>query len=86
MRILIYAILLVLVSCGGANTNDNYLGYVKELPKGTYMIKNQGSRHIVRCYREDGKYYNLNDANFKINGISGYDAHQYRELTKIIVK
>ena len=78
-------LIFVLFSCARPK-DDNYLGYVEVLPKGEYIIYNYGSRHIVRCDRTDGKYYSLNDANFNLNGIPGYDAHQYHNKTKIIIK
>ena len=62
------------------------MGLVKYLPKGEYVIWNTGSRHIVKCLKSDGRVYWLNDADFDVNNISGYDAHQYREKTKIIIK
>jgi len=77
--------LVLLFSCNNRKS-INDLGSVKYLPKGEYVIQNQGSRHIVKCVKPDGKYYWLNDLYFDDNGISGYDAHQYRNPTKIIVK
>lgn len=85
MRKLVYLLCIFLLSCAGPK-DPNYLGYVRILPEGTYKIVNKGSRHIVYCYREDGKYYTLNDANFDLNGIPGYDAHQYPKLTTIKIK
>lgn len=85
MRQFLFVFLIVLYSCN-SSTNPNDLGLVDKLPKGEYIIWNQGSRHIVKCLRSDGKYYWLNDAHFKANGIDGYDAHQYMEKTKIIIK
>ena len=41
---------------------------------------------MVRCIRKDGKYYMLNDSDFKVNGIAGHDAHQYQNKTKILIK
>ena len=61
------------------------MGRVEVLPKGEYVIWNTGSRHIVKCLRNDGKYYWLNDNDFERNNISGHDAHQYRDKTKIII-
>ena len=72
-------------SCS-TKSDPNCLGVVEKLPKGDYIIYNYGSRHIVKCEKSDGKYYYLNDYYFKQNGISGYDAHQYREKTKITIK
>ena len=60
--------------------NPNDLGVVKILPKGEYIIWNTGSRHIVKCLRPDGKYYWLNENYFSVNGISGRDAHKYRDV------
>jgi hypothetical protein len=86
MKKTIYLIIftLSLVGCGGPKDLNN-LGLVTRLPRGEYIIWNSGSRHIVKCQREDGKYYLLNDANFDVNGINGYDAHQYREKTRILI-
>lgn len=86
MRKLILILGLILMSCGGPQDDANKLGLVERLPKGTYIIYNYGSRHIVKCVRPDGKYYYLNDSDFEINGIDGYDANQYHEKTKIIIK
>lgn len=66
--------------------DENYLGYVEKLPKGEYTIYNYGSRHMVKCVRTDGKYYMLNDTDFKINGIKGHDAHEYHNPAKIFIK
>lgn len=85
MKLLTYLLCIFLLSCAGPK-DPNYLGYVEILPKGTYKIINKGSRHIVYCYREDGKYYTLNDINFELNGIPGNDAHQYHNLTTVIIK
>jgi hypothetical protein len=85
MRKIIFLMLIVLISCAGPK-DPNYMGYVERLPKGEYVIWNTGSRHIVRCVNKEGKYYSLNDSHFAENGIPGYDAHQYREKTKIVIK
>lgn len=85
MRLLTCLLCAFLLSCAGPK-DPNYLGYVRILPEGTYKIVNKGSRHIVYCYREDGKYYTLNDADFDLNGIPGYDAHQYRNLTTVEIR
>jgi len=81
----ILILLILLTSCNNKK-NANDLGLVELLPKGDYIIWNTGSRHLVKCLRNDGKYYWLNDADFDENGINGYDAHQYYNKTKIIVK
>lgn len=91
MKKIFYLIFVILLGCAAPQEKDEqgnpmYLGYVEKLPKGEYVIYNWGSRHIVRCERPDGKYYTLNDADFKLNNISGYDAHQYQNKTKIIIK
>ena len=78
-------IVMILFSCNSSKS-PNDLGRVEVLPKGEYVIWNTGSRHIVKCLRNDGKYYWLNDNDFKQNHISGHDAHQYRYKTKIIIK
>ena len=78
-------IMITIVNCG-APTDKNDMGTVEKLPKGNYTIWNTGSRHVVKCVKDDGKVYWLNDANFQQNGIDGYDAHQYYEKTKITVK
>lgn len=85
MRLITYLLCFCLLSCAGPK-DSNHLGYVKILPEGTYKVINKGSRHIVYCYREDGKYYTLNDGNFSKNGIPGRDAHQYRNLTIVKVR
>lgn len=85
-QIKILIILVILLMSCGAPDDPNYLGYVEYLAKGEYIIYNYGSRHMVKCIRPDGKYYMLNDSDFEQNGIQGYDAHQYREKTKIIIK
>lgn len=77
--------LLIIMSCNMPHDPNN-LGTVEILPKGEYIIYNIGSRHTVKCIRPDGKYYWLNDANFSINNIPGYDAHQYIDKTKITIK
>lgn len=87
MKKLHLIILLVITLCScNAPKDNNYLGNVEKLPAGKYTIKNWGSRHIVRCERPDGKYYTLNDSDFDINNIDGYDAHQYHEPTRIVIK
>lgn len=85
MKLLTCLLCFCLLSCAGPK-DPNYLGYVKVLPEGTYRIVNKGSRYIVYCYREDGKYYTLNDVHFNDNDIPGYDAHQYPNLTTVKVK
>lgn len=82
--ILLCLLYLSIISCSNSDTNS--LGVVEKLPKGNYIIYNYGSRHIVRCEKSNGKYYYLNDYYFKQNGIPGYDAHQYRNKTKITIK
>ena len=84
MKYILKLLVLFTVSC--VKPDPNNLGTVKILPKGEYTIWNTGSRHIVKCLRPDGKYYWLNDNNFSRNGINGYDAHQYRNKTKIVIK
>jgi len=88
MKIFLLLIISVFIlSCASPQEkNSMYLGYVKKLPKGEYIIYNWGSRHIIRCEKKDGKYYTLNDSYFKLNNIPGYDAHQYRIRTKISIK
>lgn len=76
---------LFFLSCN-VQKDKNDLGLVTYLPKGEYIIYNTGSRHIVKCLKPDGKYYWLNDVNFRINNIPGYDAHQYHDRTKIIIR
>jgi len=78
-------IVMILFSCNSSKS-PNDLGRAEVLPKGEYVIWNTGSRHIVKCLRNDGKYYWLNDNDFERNNISGHDAHQYRYKTKIIIK
>jgi hypothetical protein len=78
-------IMIVTVNCNSSR-DKNDMGVVEKLPKGDYIIWNTGSRHIVKCVKEDGYVYWLNDANFSINGIDGYDAHQYHDKTKITIK
>lgn len=85
MKLFVYLFCILFLSCAGPK-DPNYLGYVENLPKGTYKIINRGSRHIIFCYRKDGKYYSLNDTYFEANGIPGDDAHQYRSLTTIEIK
>lgn len=86
MKLLTCLLCFCLLSCAGPK-DPNYLGYVEVLPEGTYRIVNKGGgRHIVYCYREDGKYYTLSDVRFNDNGIPGYDAHQYPNLTTVKVK
>lgn len=75
--------MLFMVGC--VEPDPNNLGRVERLPSGEYVIWNYGSRHIVKCLRSDGKYYYLNDNDFWKNGISGHDAHQYREKTRIVI-
>lgn len=81
----ILLISLIILSCNEVKS-PNDLGYIERLPKGEYTIWNTGSRHMVVCMRNDGKYYWLNDSDFKINGIPGYDAHQYYNKTHITIK
>lgn len=87
MKKLINLLLFVtlIISCNRPH-DPNDMGTVEILPKGEYIIYNIGSRHIVKCIRPDGKYYWLNDANFSINNIPGYDAHQYIDKTRITIK
>ena len=74
-----------LLSCAGPR-DPNDMGLVERLPAGGYVIWNTGSRHIVKCVKDDGKSYWLNDAHFGENGIPGRDAHEYREKTRIIIR
>jgi hypothetical protein len=74
-----------MVNCNGPR-DKNDMGIVEILPKGNYIIWNSGSRHIVKCAKDDGKTYWLNDADFQKNGIDGYDAHQYHDKTKITIE
>lgn len=83
-KILLIAILLF-ISCNQPKDKRD-LGLVKQLPKGKYIIWNTGSRHIIKCLNEEGNYYWLNDANFDINGIEGHDAHQYTNMTEIVIE
>lgn len=85
MKLFLFISLIVLLGCAGPK-DPNDLGLVERLPKGEYVIWNTGSRHMVKCQNTEGKSYWLNDAHFEENGIPGYDAHQYREKTKIIIK
>ncbi len=86
MKKLLIALLLIgLVSCSSYESPYD-MGSVEYLPKGEYLIWNTGSRHVVKCVGTDGYIYWLNDGYFEQNGIPGYDAHQYREKTKIIIK
>ena len=77
--------MVTLVNCN-APKDKNDMGIVETLPKGNYIIWNTGSRHIVKCVKDDGKVYWLNDADFQKNGIDGYDAHQYTNKTKITIE
>lgn len=87
MKYSIFLILLAISSCNIDSTkNPNNMGLVTYLPKGEYTIWNYGSRHIVKCVDSHGKIYLLNDGDFSKNGIKGYDAHQYRNKTKIVIK
>lgn len=87
MRYFTIVILLFLITaCNHRPDDPNDKGLVERLPKGKYVIWNYGSRHIVKCLREDGTYYWLNDADFDKNGISGYDAHQYTDKTNIVIE
>lgn len=85
-HLIILFICAVLMACVNKNNDPNDLGVVTDLPKGEYIIWNSGSRHMVKCLKKDGTYYWLNDANFSRNGIRGYDAHQYYDKTKVIIK
>jgi hypothetical protein len=85
MRKLIFFLFVFIIGCNSPK-DPNDLGLVERLPKGEYIIWNTGSRHIVKCVNKEGKSYWLNDAHFDENGIPGYDAHQYREKTKIVIK
>lgn len=80
--------LTVMVSTVNCNAPKykNDMGTVERLPNGNYTIWNIGSRHMVKCLKDDGKVYWLNDANFNQNGIDGYDAHQYINKTQITIK
>jgi hypothetical protein len=78
-------IMITSVNCN-APRDKNDMGTVEILPKGNYIIWNTGSRHIVKCVKDDGKVYWLNDANFQKNGIDGYDAHQYHDKTQITIE
>lgn len=77
--------IVILVNCNTPK-DKNDMGLVESLPKGDYIIWNTGSRHIVKCVKDDGKVYWFNDADFQKNGIDGYDAHQYRHKTKIKIQ
>ena len=79
------SIVIAMVNCNGPK-DINDMGSIEKLPKGNYTIWNSGSRHVVKCVKDDGKIYWLNDCDFKINGIDGYDAHQYINKTKITIK
>ena len=85
MKYLLFFAIIILTSCASPK-DPNDLGYVDRLPKGEYVIWNYGSRHIVKCQNLEGKFYFLNDGNFDENGIPGYDAHQYRNKTKVTIK
>jgi len=80
-----FGLMVATVNCAGPK-DENDMGIVERLPKGNYTIWNYGSRHMVKCLREDGKYYLLNDWHFKQNGIEGYDAHQYVYKTQITIE
>lgn len=80
-----YFLIFLLFGCN-QRKEPNDLGVFEKLPKGEYVIWNTGSRHIVKCLKSDGKIYWLNDADFDVNGIDGYDAHQYYDKTKIIIE
>lgn len=82
--ILLIALFINLVSCN-SEPNPNYLGRVDILPKGAYTLQNSGSRHMVKCVREDGKYYYLCDTRFKENGINAWDASQFYNLTYVMI-
>jgi hypothetical protein len=77
--------MIVMVNCN-APRDKNDMGTVEKLPNGNYTIWNSGSRHMVKCLKDDGKTYWLNDAYFQQNGIDGYDAHQYHDKTKITIE
>jgi hypothetical protein len=85
MKYILFLILFFLVGCAGPR-DPNDLGLVEQLPKGEYIIWNTGSRHMVKCVNTEGKAYWLNDAHFRQNGIDGYDAHQYTNKTKVIIR
>lgn len=87
MEKIILSILLAitLASCN-SEPNPNYLGRVDILPKGGYTLQNSGSRHMVKCTREDGKYYYLCDTRFKENGINAWDASQFLKPTYIMIE
>jgi hypothetical protein len=85
MKHILLLLIIVLISCASPK-DPNDLGSVERLPKGEYIIWNSGSRHVVKCQNSEGKFYWLNDAYFQENGISGYDAHQYTNKTKITIK
>ncbi len=86
MKIFFTVILFLLLFSCNTSVDTNNLGTVTKLPPGEYLIWNTGSRHIVKCLKTNKEYYYLNDVHFKINGIPGYDAHQYTDITKIIIK
>ena len=48
--------MITLVNCN-APRDKNDMGTVERLPKGDYTIWNTGSRHIVKCVKEDGYVY-----------------------------
>jgi len=85
MKYILFLFLILLLGCA-APKDPNDLGLVERLPKGEYIIWNTGSRHMVKCQNSEGKIYWFNDANFDENGINGYDAHQYINKTKIIIR
>jgi hypothetical protein len=83
-KYIIVILIVFLVSCVERKRDNSFR--VEKLPAGEYTIYNYGSRHIVRCIKSDGRVFYLNDNDFKQNGINGYDAHQYRNPTKVTIK
>lgn len=73
------------VNCNSPK-DKNDMGTVEILPKGKYTIWNSGSRHLVKCQKDDGKIYWLSDMDFEKNGIQGTDAHDYIQKTQITIK
>ena len=86
MKKLFYILLGITLANCNSPKDKNDRGCVERLPKGNYTIWNTGSRHIVKCLKDDGTIYWLNDADFNQNGIDGYDAHQYHDKTQITIQ
>lgn len=78
-------LMVTTVNCNSPK-DKNDMGTVEVLPKGNYTIWNSGSRHLVKCQKDNGNIYWLSDMDFEKNGIHGTDAHDYIQKTQITIE